>query len=85
MTGDDIAVLADPDRVGEADGADAAGDLGDLRLTVGAGIPGVGRQPRQRPVLDDERVLAFWFAVIVSVIGLPQCRRSRPPTTALAA
>ena len=54
MAGDDIAVLADQDRVGEAEGADAAGDLGDLRIAVGAGIAGVGNQPLDRPLLEAE-------------------------------
>jgi hypothetical protein len=36
--GDDVAIVADQDRIGEAEGADAAGDLGDLRIAVSAGI-----------------------------------------------
>ena len=54
VAGDDVAVLADQDRVGEAERADAAGDLGDLRVAVGAGIARVRHQPLERPVLDAE-------------------------------
>ena len=42
MAGDDVAVLADQNRICEAERADAAGDLGDLRIAVGARIAGEG-------------------------------------------
>ena len=51
VTGDDVAVLADQDRIGESERADAAGDLGDLRVAVGARVARRRNQPIERPEL----------------------------------
>ena len=40
MTGAEVAVLPDKKRIAEAEDADAAGDVGDLSVAVGAGIAG---------------------------------------------
>ena len=45
MAGDDLAVVADQHRIGEAEPLDAVGDLPNLLLGMGAGIAGVGPQP----------------------------------------
>ena len=55
VAGDDIAVLAGEDGVGEAEGADGAGDLGHLRVTVGAGIARRGQEPVDGPGLEVQR------------------------------
>jgi hypothetical protein len=44
-----VAVRANEDRIGESEGPDAAGDLGDLRLAVSAGIARGGEEPLDRP------------------------------------
>ena len=46
------AVLANENRVGEAERADAACDLGDLRFAVGACVPRRRDQPIDRPELE---------------------------------
>ena len=54
VAGDQRAVLGNEDRVHEAELADRAGDLGDLRLAVGARIAGVGHQAVEGPIGDLE-------------------------------
>jgi hypothetical protein len=39
MAGYDVTLLADEDRIGEAEGADTSRDFGDLGITVRARIP----------------------------------------------
>jgi hypothetical protein len=50
MPGDDPVVAVEQDRVGEPELADAAGDLGDLRLGMRPRVPGIivqhGRERR---------------------------------------
>jgi hypothetical protein len=52
MAGNHIAAFADEDRVGEAEGADAARDLRHLGVAVGPGIADKGDEPIERPVGD---------------------------------
>ena len=52
MAGEDPAGLVDQDGVGEAEGADAVGDLPDLALGMGARIARVGRQAGEGPRFD---------------------------------
>jgi hypothetical protein len=56
MTGDDVAVLADQDRVGKSECADAARDLRDLRIGVRASISRRGNQPFDRPMLKSQLI-----------------------------
>jgi hypothetical protein len=52
MAGNDLAVLTDQHRIGEAELPDAVGDLSDLLLGVGPGIAGMRPQARDRHRLD---------------------------------
>jgi hypothetical protein len=59
MPGDDLAVIADQHRIGEAEPLDAVGDLPDLLLGVGPGVSRIGSQTVDRHVVDDHCVLPF--------------------------
>lgn len=52
MAGDDAAFLVDQRRHRPAPLADAGGNLGYLRVAVGAGVPGVGDETADRAALD---------------------------------
>jgi hypothetical protein len=54
MSGDDAVSPIDEDRVGEAEAPDRACYERDLLIGVGASIPGIGDQGRDRPGLDPE-------------------------------
>ena len=45
MAGDDLVLVADQNRVGEAEASDAVGDLSDLLPGMGARVLRVGSQP----------------------------------------
>ena len=57
MPGDDLVVIADQDRVGEAELLDAVGDLPDLLLGMGAGVSRVRPQACDRHGLDRKGLL----------------------------
>ena len=57
MAGDDASLGIHQNRVVEPEGHDAGGDLSDLGIGVGSGIPGKRNEPIQRPQLD---VLCHW-------------------------
>jgi hypothetical protein len=59
MTGDDVVVLADQDRVGKSECADAASNLRDLRVGVRASIPRRGNQPLDRSVLESQVIASL--------------------------
>ena len=54
MTGDDAILAIDQHRIGKAKLPDRAGDQRHLRRAVGPGIPGVGDEITDRPMLDPQ-------------------------------
>ena len=54
VAGNDVAVVADQDRIGEPERPDAACDLGDLRVAVRARIARRRHQPIERPELKPQ-------------------------------
>jgi hypothetical protein len=59
MSGDDLVIITDQDRIGEAELPDAVGDLPDLLLGMGTGIPGTGSQAGDRHRLNDHGLHAL--------------------------
>jgi hypothetical protein len=52
MAGNDAGIRVHQNRIVETELGDARGDLGDLGIGVGPGIPGIGRQSVNWPMLD---------------------------------
>jgi hypothetical protein len=84
MTGDDVVVLADQDRVGKSECADAASNLRDLRVGVRASIPRRGNQPLDRSVLESQ-VIASLICSGSLLISCFHLVAGLPPTLNFAA
>jgi hypothetical protein len=67
MAGDDLAVLSDQNRIGEAELPDAVGDLPDLFLGMGSGIAGMRPQARDRDRFDGTRKGEFFHRYLATI------------------
>jgi len=52
VSSDDIGAFADQNRIGKAEGTNAAGNFRDLGRAVGSRVSGIRNQPIERPVFD---------------------------------
>jgi hypothetical protein len=67
MAGNDLAVLSDQNRIGEAEMSDAVGDLPDLLLGMGSGIAGMRPQARDRHRFDGTRKWELFHCYLATV------------------
>jgi hypothetical protein len=67
MTCNDVTVFTHQDWIGEPESTDAAGDLGDLRVTMRAGVASRRDEAVDRPELQPQ-------AIRVRIAAVPRSR-----------
>ncbi len=70
VAGHHAIVAVDEDRVGPAELEDRGGDLRDLSVGVGPGVPGVGDQPVEGAVLHLQRPFVCGVGRLISRVHL---------------